>query len=127
MLFEHFSATPEQLAQIQSFPADTPVTMLNLLRFKTETESGEKGADVYERYFKNARPFVQACGAKLIWKGEVPASAVHDLPHVIFLVEYPSTAAFFGMVSNPDYQKIAADRGLALEFGGLIACKNVDQ
>ena len=30
------------------------------------------------------------------------------------------------MVSNPDYQKIAGDRSIALEYGGLIACQNTE-
>ena len=43
-------------------------------------------------------------------------------PDMIFLVEYPSVAHFMKMVSNPDYKKIANDRSIALEYGGLIAC-----
>ncbi len=28
------------------------------------------------------------------------------------------------MITNPEYQKIANDRSLALEYGGLMACQN---
>jgi hypothetical protein len=42
----------------------------------------------------------------------------------VFLVEYPTVNHFFAMVSNPEYRKIAGDRSIALEYGGLIACQN---
>ncbi len=126
MLTNQISPTPEQLAQLQTYPKNTPVTMLNILKFKTKTETGETGQEAYARYFKNARPFVAKSGAKLIWKGHVHTSLIGNLnkqPHLAFLVEYPSVDHFFAMVSNPDYQKIATDRNLALEYGGLIACQ----
>ena len=46
-----------------------------------------------------------------------------DQPHVVMLVEYPSIDNFLEMLANPEYQKCANDRTLALEYGGLIASK----
>lgn len=127
MLTHQINPTPEQLAQLQSYPKNTPVTMLNILKFKAKTNSGETGKEAYARYFKNAGPFVAKAGAKLIWKGQVHTTLIGNLdnqPDVVFLVEYPSVDHFFAMVTNPDYQKIASDRSLALEYGGLIACQS---
>lgn len=126
MLSNQVLPTPEQLAQLQSYPKNTPLVMVNILKFKAETETGETGQDAYARYFKNSGPFVAKSGAKLLWKGQVHTSLIGDLskqPQLIFLVEYPSVDHFFAMITNPDYQKIATDRTLALEYGGLIACK----
>lgn len=126
MLTNQIHPTPEQLAQLQTYPKNTPVVMVNILKFKAQTENGESGPEAYARYFKNASPFVAKSGAKLVWKGRVHASLIGNTanqPHVIFLVEYPSVNHFLAMAGNPDYQKIATDRSMALEYGGLIACQ----
>jgi len=116
----------EQMTQLMAYPKDTPLTMLNILKFKSKTEAGnETGKQAYARYFKNAQEFVKQSGAKLIWKGAVATIVIGNTknePDMIFLVEYPSVAHFMKMVSNTDYKKIANDRSIALEYGGLIAC-----
>jgi len=126
MLTNQIHPTPEQLAQLQTYPKNTPVVMVNILKFKAKTETGETGQEAYARYFKNAGPFVAKSGAKLVWKGRVHNSLIGNAdnqPQVIFLVEYPSVDHFLAMAGNPEYQKIATDRSMALEYGGLIACQ----
>ena len=113
---------------IQSYPKNTPLVMLNILKFKAKTKTNETGKEAYARYFSNASPFVKKYGGKLIWKGQVHNTVVGNSvlqPQVVFLVEYPSASNFFGMITNPAYQKIAIDRSLALKYGGLIACQNL--
>lgn len=127
MLSNHISPSNAQLAELQSYPKDTPLVMLNILRFKAKTSTNETGQEAYARYFKNASPFVEKSGAKLIWKGQVHNTVIGNSelqPHVVFLVEYPTVNHFFSMITNPEYQKIAGDRSLALEYGGLITCQN---
>ncbi len=127
MLSNQVSPTQEQLAELQNYPKNTPLVMLNILKFKAQTETNETGQEAYNRYLKNATPFVEKSGGKLIWKGQVHNTVIGDSnqqPHVVFLVEYPSVNHFFAMVTNPEYQKIAVDRSIALEYGGLIACQN---
>lgn len=127
MLFNQVSPTDTQLAELQAYPENTPLVMLNILKFKALTDTNETGQEVYTRYFKNAAPFVEESGAKLLWKGQVHNMVVgnpNHQPHIVFLVEYPSVNHFFKMISNPEYQKIAKDRAIALEYGGLIACQN---
>ncbi len=129
MLTNQISPTEPQFTQLQSYPPNTPLVMLNILKFKEKTSSNESGQEIYARYFKNAQPFVAKSGAKLLWKGNVHSVLVGDSsqePHLVFLVEYPSVDHFFKMVMNPEYQKIASDRGLALEYGGLIACQTAE-
>lgn len=120
----------EQIAQLMAYPKDTPVVMVNILKFKTKTEnSNETGQEAYARYFKNVQPLVAQSGAKLIWKGTVATTVIgdsDDQPNMILLVEYPSVTHFLEMASNPEYQKIANDRTIALEYGGLIACQTIE-
>jgi uncharacterized protein (DUF1330 family) len=126
MLTNQIHPTELQIAQLKSYPKNTPVVMLNILKFKAFTSTNETGKEAYARYFKNVTPFVKDAEAKLIWKGKVHTNLIGNLknqPQLVFLVEYPSIDHFFTMVSNPAYQKIAADRSVALEYGGLIACQ----
>jgi len=126
MLTNQIKPTDTQIENLKTYPQNTPITMLNILKFKAVTSTNETGQEAYARYFKNAAPFVTQAKAKLIWKGNVHASIIGDLnnqPHIAFLVEYPTVNHFFSMISNPDYQKIAIDRSIALEYGGLIACE----
>ena len=127
MLLTQVHPTKEQLSQLMKYPKDTPLTMVNILKFKAKTENGnESGKNAYARYLKNVQPFIAKAAAKLIWKGTVASTIIGDLndqPDMIFLIEYPSVDHFLGMVSNPEYQKVAKDRTIALDYGGLIACQ----
>ena len=127
MQLTQIKPSQEQLTELMEYPKDTPVVMVNLLKFKSLTEKGnETGKDAYARYFKNVQPFVAQAKATLIWKGFVASTVVgdsKDQPDMILLVEYPSVSHFLEMTSNPEYQKVANDRTIALEYGGLIACQ----
>jgi uncharacterized protein (DUF1330 family) len=89
----------EQITQLMAYPKDTPLTMLNIIKFKSKTEAGnETGKQAYARYFKNAQKFVKQSGAKLIWKGAVATTVIGDTknePNMIFLVEYPFSYSFY--------------------------------
>jgi uncharacterized protein (DUF1330 family) len=120
----------EQLAELMAYPKNTPVVMVNILKFKARTGNGdETGQEAYARYFKNVQPFVAKANAKLIWKGGVATTVIGDSknqPDILFLVEYPSVDHFLGMVTDAEYQKVAKDRAVALEYGGLIACQTAE-
>ena len=130
MLSNQIRPTDAQIAQLQSYPKNTPLVMLNILKFKAQTDNtNETGLEAYQRYINNATPFVEKAGAKLIWRGQVHNTVIgnsDNQPHLVFLVEYPSVDHFFAMVANPEYQKIGNDRSIALEFGGLMACQTVE-
>jgi uncharacterized protein (DUF1330 family) len=121
------SPTQEQMAALMKYPKNTPLVMVNIVKFKAKTDDNkETGQEAYARYFKEVQPFIAKAGVKLIWKGNVATTVIgdsNDQPHVIFLAEYPTVDHFFGMVTNSDYQKVAINRSIALEYGGLIACK----
>lgn len=130
MQLTRINPSQEQLAALKEYPKNTPVVMVNILKFKPLTEKGnETGKEAYNRYFENVQSFVKHAKATLIWKGVVGTTVIGDSqnqPDMIFLVEYPSVEHFLGMISNPEYQKIANDRTIALEYGGLIACQTIN-
>lgn len=120
--------TKEQFRNmVANYPKDTPVTMINILKFRGLTEAGnETGAEAYARYGQNALTFMKKHSAKLLWRGKLNSTLIgdaEDQAHVILLVQYPTLQHFIDMTSNPEYVKISKDRTIALEYGGLWACE----
>ena len=120
--------TKEQFQKmVASFPKDTPVTMINILKFRRKTEAGnETGVEAYMRYGLNTLPFMKKHGAQLIWRGQVKSTLIgddQDQAHVVLLVKYPALQNFIDLTSDPEYVKISKDRTIALEYGGLWACE----
>ena len=126
MEIKQIKPTSDQMVQILKYPKNTPLVMVNIIKFKDKTGNGnETGKEAYAKYFNNVQPFAAKAGLRLIWKGKVASTLIGDStdePHVIFLAEYPSVDHFLAMITNPEYQKVAQSRTIALEFGGLIAC-----
>jgi uncharacterized protein (DUF1330 family) len=130
MQLNQIKPTEQQMASLMAYPKNTPITMVNIIKFKERADNGnETGKEAYTRYYKNAQEFIMQSKAKLIWKGAVASTVIGDSmnePDMIFLVEYPSVDHFLKMVADPGYQKIATDRSIALEYGGLIACQTLN-
>jgi uncharacterized protein (DUF1330 family) len=112
--------TPEQFAALAARPADAPVLMVNLLKFKPEG-----GQEHYLQYGQEVVPHLERVGATLRYAGGAPAVVIGDGERpwwdVILIVEYPTPQAFIDMVTTPEYLKVHEHRAAALERGDLIA------
>lgn len=124
--------TPERFKQLfERFPADTPLTMLNLLRFRdVAAYAAERGipsctgARAYAAYSRAVLPLLQRIGARVVWNGRAQHTVIGPADEQwdeVLLVEYPSLAAFAQMVKSPDYQAIYFHRDAALLDSRLIA------
>lgn len=115
---------------IQNYPSQTPLVMLNILRFKERTDDGqETGEEAYNRYSLNVAPLVAKVGGKVLWAGNVKRTLIGDLtvrPDRILAVYYPSKEAFVEMSTSEAYAKIGGDREKALEYGGLLVTETMD-
>ena len=125
-LINHIHPTQEQLTQfVNNMPEDTPITMVNILKFKDAVEEEDlTGKEVYNRYAAKVLPFLKSVGGRMIWRGNVSQTLIGDetdQPHVVILVTYPSSAHFLKMITDEGYQKISKDRSISLEYGGLLA------
>jgi len=58
------SPTQAQVDAMTAGPADTPFVMVNLLKFKTITETGEPGKAAYRRYAQNTAPHLSKAGGR---------------------------------------------------------------
>ena len=118
------------LALTRMDPAEGPLVMLNLLRFKAEADYPAEadvapcsGAEAFARYGAAAAPCVEAAGGKASYAGGVALSLIarpEEEWDAIALVEYPSLEAFLVMGQSEAYQKIAFHRTAALADSRLI-------
>jgi uncharacterized protein (DUF1330 family) len=112
--------TAEQIAALAARPADVPVVMVNLLKFKPDG-----GRESYARYAQEVAPHLQRVGGTLRYAGGNPTQVIGDDEKpwwdAILVVAYPSPAAFIDMVTNKDYLKIHEFRANGLDRGDLIA------
>ena len=119
--------TPDQIQALLSGPADGPVVMVNLLRFKPTADApNEKlsGEDAYRLYAEKMIAFVESKGGRVIWSGRLDAQVIGegaDVFHMVGLVEYPSRTAFAAIATDPYVQEIGADRASGLEGQWLLA------
>ena len=112
--------TPEQFAALAARPADQPVVMVNLLKFK---QPG--GLERYLQYGEEVGPHLERVGASIRYGGTAPAVIIGDGEKLwwdaILIVEYPTPGAFVDMVTTEEYAKVHEHRAAALERGDLIA------
>jgi uncharacterized protein (DUF1330 family) len=119
--------TSEQLQTLLTGPQDTPVVMLNLLRFKVNADppdTGVSGEEAYRRYAERMVPFVEAHGGRVLWTGRIDAQVIGtgaESFHMIALVEYPSRQAFVAIATDPHVLEIGVHRTAGLEGQWLLA------
>jgi uncharacterized protein (DUF1330 family) len=112
--------TAEQFAALATRPADAPVVMVNLLKFKTPG-----GVESYHRYAREVAPHLARVGATLRYAGTAPAFVIGEGEKpwwdAILIVEYPTPQAFIDMVTTAEYAEVHEHRAAGLERGDLIA------
>lgn len=120
---DKFEPTAEQIAALLARPADEPLLMVNLLKFKEPD-----GLARYLKYGEEAVPHLDRVGATVRYAGEAPAFIIGEGERpwwdAILIVEYPTPGAFIDMVSSEEYAKVHEHRAAALEQGDLIATSN---
>jgi uncharacterized protein (DUF1330 family) len=118
---------PEQIQELLANPAETPVVMVNLLRFKEKADApdeGLSGAEAYNRYGSQMIQWVTSQGGRVIWSGRVDSWVIGDTEErfdMIALVEYPSRKEFTRIASDPRVAEYSVHRTAGLEMQWLIA------
>jgi uncharacterized protein (DUF1330 family) len=122
---------PEQIEELLAGPADTPVVMVNLLRFKERAEApddGLSGEEAYLRYGEQMTAFVELHGGRVLWSGRVDSWVIGESDecfHMIAAVEYPSRQAFVRIAQDPQVAEFGVHRAAGLEMQWLIATTTV--
>jgi uncharacterized protein (DUF1330 family) len=117
----------EQIEALLAGPADQPVVMLNLLRFKeraTEPDDGLTGQEAYQRYADEMVRFVTAKGGRMIWSGRVDSQVIGSEAEgfqMAALMEYPSRKVFVEIAMSPEVAAFGVHRSAGLEGQWLLA------
>ena len=96
------SLSPAAIDAFLSENDDTPVVMLNLIRFEPDG-----GRDRYLEYIQMAKPILARFGAKILFGGDglpVLTTGQTEGWDAVVLVQYPRRSAFQAMVGDPEYQ-----------------------
>lgn len=118
--------TPAQFEALAGSDDESPIVMVNLIRFKdraTGIDEGKTGAEAYGIYGQNIAPYLaEAGGEVLIATTSVDSIIGPEEPEwdMVILVRYPSRKAFLGMISNPGYLKEHEHRVAGVEEARLI-------
>ena len=100
------------LAAFLAADPDSPVVMLNLLRF---VEGGRDSYREYSRAFRDT--FAPRYGVEVIYAGDGDSALVAEEGQqwdAVLLARYPNRRAFSQMVADPEYQQITHLRSRAL-------------
>ena len=118
----------EQIEELLKGPADQPVVMVNLLKFKEradESEGDSSGQQAYGRYAEQMRKVVESQGGRFIWAGRVDSKVIGEAGDpefdVVALVEYPSRQKFLEIAGSDRVREIGEHRSAGLESQWLLA------
>ena len=118
------SPNDEQLNGFMEGDVETPIAMVNLLKFKekAEYEDGRdtnlSGVEAYAVYAEKVKECLKKVGGEIVFSGEVSRlmlGEVDDLWDSVAIARYPSRKAMLAMIMDPHYQEIEKHRSAALE------------
>ncbi|MDA9608680.1 DUF1330 domain-containing protein [SAR86 cluster bacterium] len=114
----------EQMAGFLEGDIDSPIEMVNLLKFKdkAEYEDGRAtemtGEEAYAIYAMEVQEHLKKVGGKSIFFGTVERlmlGEVEELWDWVAIAKYPSRKAMLKMMSDPDYQESEKHRSAGLK------------
>jgi uncharacterized protein (DUF1330 family) len=105
---------------------DTPVVMLNLMKFREHSLDGDgSGWDAYRRYSSHIIPLLKARGGTVLWAGEANTMAFGPAAggdwDYVSLIWYPTPGAFLDMMTSAEYAVGNVHRESGTERHSIIA------
>ncbi|WP_432767635.1 MAG: DUF1330 domain-containing protein [Sphingopyxis sp.] len=132
MTDHHIDPERAQFDAFKALPRDTPIHMLNLVRFRDMAAyptdhplagQGLTGAEAYAHYGRDSGPVFQRVGGSIVWRGTMEALLIGpggERWDAIFVAEYPDSGAFLAMVTDPVYRQAVIHRQAAVATSRLI-------
>ena len=128
----HIDPSPENWALFKSLSRDTPIRMLNLIKFHDLAQypadhpdhgKGVTGREAYRIYAEGFQDVAAKLGAKMVWQGNLECTVTGPPGEwdEAFVMGYPNSKAFFAMVTDPGYKaEVVAHRTAAVKDSRLI-------
>jgi uncharacterized protein (DUF1330 family) len=133
----HVDPERAQFDAFKALPRDRVIHMLNLVRFKDRADyaddhelagQGLSGAEAYAHYGRASAATFARVGGRIVWRGTMEAMVIgpdDERWDAVFIAEYPTSAAFMDMVTDPAYRQAVKHRQAAVETSRLIRCAPV--
>ncbi|MBK8293400.1 MAG: DUF1330 domain-containing protein [Solirubrobacterales bacterium] len=115
-----------QIGKLTNSTDESPILMLNLVKFKAEADgadAGMSGAEAYGTYSMAVAPFLESVGGEVLSAATCEDSIIGPEEKewdMVIQVKYPNRQAFIRMVTDPEYLKISAHRTAGLADSRLI-------
>lgn len=129
----YLEPTEEAAVRLLARRIDGPVTMLNLLRFRDVADYSASpqlapaepisGAEAYERYEAHTRPFLEAAGGRVLFRGRggLPLiGPVDERWDLVLLVVHRDVATFLSFAEDRQYLAGIGHRTAALADSRLV-------
>ena len=135
MTVQYVDPERAQFDAFKALPRDTPIRMLNLVRFREMAtyptdhalaDAGLSGAAAYGHYGRESGPIFHRVGGSVVWRGRMDAMVIGPADehwHTIFIAAYPNSGAFMEMVTDPVYRDAVVHRQAATLTSRLIRCR----
>ena len=116
----------------KALPRDTPINMLNLVRFRDlaaypegheHAGKGWTGARAYAEYGTTSGPIFARVGGHIVLRGRfetVVTGPADEHWDAAFIAAYPHAGAFLEMVTDADYKLAVVNRQAAVATSRLI-------
>tara|TARA_B110001450_G_scaffold208019_1_gene198596 strand:- start:446 stop:859 length:414 start_codon:yes stop_codon:yes gene_type:complete len=120
----------EQMAGFFEGDINSPISMVNLLKFKekAEYEDGRdndlSGKEAYMIYAMEVQEHLKKIGGEMVFGGEITRlmlGEVENLWDSVAVARYPSRKAMLEMIMDPDYQESEKHRS-----AGLLGQLNIE-
>lgn len=128
----YIDPTREAFDLFKSLPRDTPIRMLNLIKYRELADyppdhpnhgKGLIGREAYALYKAGIAPIITASGGEMVWQGtlECVVTGPADEWDDAFVMGYPNSAAFMAMVKDVHYiAEVVPHRTAAVADSRLI-------
>lgn len=121
----HLHINPKQLSDFERSSPESPVVMLNLIKYKNVVaDTGKTGKESYKEYMRQATPFFAKANAEVLFYGSPKHMLIgpedETLWSDVLIVKYNCVSDFMNMIKAEGYPSRL--RELALEDSRLIHC-----
>jgi uncharacterized protein (DUF1330 family) len=123
----HLAPTDAQIEQFRELMREGPIHMLNLVRLRARAAYADgheaSGSEAYHAYARESAPVLERVGGKQIWVGRFEMTVVGPSAERwdrVFIVEYPSDAAFAALMRDPAYREALTHHQAAVEDSRVI-------
>lgn len=123
----YIDPTREAFAAFRAADRAGPIHMLNLVRLRERAAYPDgrsaSGAEAYAAYGRESLPVFSRLGASIVWRGRFEMTLIGPTDErwdLCFIAQYPSVAAFVGMIRDPVYREAVKHRQAAVADSRLI-------